>query len=226
MSVQYQVLVIDTAEHRLSDMTAGIEARGYVVRGTSCADTAVGLIAHDHPPCIIVCDLPDDWDRADYCHVLRRLMPGAETRILLLTRSGESEADLLRDLMVDDVLPDLSNIQNLAEIAVTLMTPHVRRGLALRHGGFALDIRQGRFSGFGGTLHLNPQLAAIMAYLMREPEQVHSRDAIRLAISREHVLRPRSVDVYVRRLRGAAKAVGMPNPIETIHARGYRLASL
>lgn len=222
----YQVLVVDTVEHRLPEMVAGIEARGFLVRGTSSADTAVGLVAHDLPACVIVCDLPDDWDRADYCHVLRRLLPGGESRILILGRPGEVEAELMRELMVDDVLPGLSHVDNLVEIAVTLMTPHVRRGLSLRHGGFALDLRQGRFSGFGVTLHLNPQLAAIMAFLMREPDEVHSRDSIRLAISREHVLRPRSVDVYVRRLRGAAKAVGMPNPIETIHARGYRLANL
>lgn len=222
----YQVLVIDACEQRLSDMVAGIGTRGFLVRGVASADMAVGLVAHDRPSCVIVCDLPEDWDRGEYCHALRRLLHEAQTRILLLGRAGEEEAALQREMMVDDVLPALANVDNLAEIAVTLLSPHVRRALSLRHGGFSLDLRQGRFSGFGVTLHLNPQLAAIMAFLMREPEEIHSRDAIRLAISREHVVRPRSVDVYVRRLRGAAKAVGMPNPIETIHARGYRLAAL
>jgi two-component system phosphate regulon response regulator PhoB len=222
--VHYQVLVIDTAEHRLSEVVAGIQRHGFSARGTCSADAAVGLVAHDQPTCIVLGDLPEEWVRSRYCQVLRRLSSGARAQIFALGVGVGAEPDGMLGQLVDSLLPCIASGYCLAEIAVTLILASARKGHRLRYGRLSLDLHRMRLSGFGASLGLNPQITAILGVLMREPELVHSRSELLLSIPGERMIQARSIDVYVRRLRMAAEAVTMPDPIETIHTRGYRIA--
>lgn len=223
-AVHDKVLVIDTVEHRMRETVAVMRARGFSVSGTASADEAVGLIAYDPPNCIVLGALPAQWHRSSYCGLLRRLLSDPHSRIFTLDEAdAEGAGERWFQPLFDDVLPRTSSGYCLGETAVTLLIASKRHRTLLCHKGFTLNIDAMRLSGFGASISINPQIAAMMALLIRAPEIIHSREEIRQAIAQKRPVQPRSVDVYIKRLRSNAKMGGLPNPVETIHGRGYRL---
>lgn len=225
MAGRDKVMIIDAAEHRLDEMVAVIQSRGYPASGTASADEAVGVVAHDQPDCIVLGDLPTAWDKSSYCRLLRRLLSDPNARIFTVDEAGaDDNAGRWFEPLFDDVLPCTASGYCLAEMAVTLLTARKRQPPCLFHSGFSLDIDAMQLSGFGASISIDRQVAMMMALLMRAPEMIHSREEIRQVIEKRRPLQLRSVDVYIKRLRGAAKKGGLPNPVETIQGRGYRLA--
>lgn len=219
-----KVLVIDAFEHRLRETVTVMQSRGFPACGTASADEAVGVIAHDQPNCIVLGDLPAQWNRRSYCALLRRLLSDPHTRIFTVNEADtENAGERWFQPLFDDVLPCTSSGYCLGEIAVTLLIACKKHQAQLSHGGFSLDVEAMRLSGFGASISVNIQIAAIMALLMRAPEIIHSREEIRQAIARKRPVQARTVDVYIKPLRSIAKSGGLPNPVETIHGRGYRL---
>ena len=219
-----KILVIDAVEHRLRETVTVMQSRGFPACGTASADEAVGVIAHDQPNCIVLGDLPVRWNRRSYCELLRRLLSDPHARIFTVNEADtENAGERWFQPLFDDVLPCTSSGYCLGEIAVTLLIAYQRHKARLSHGGFSLDMEDMRLSGFGASISINPQIAAIMTLLMSTPEIIHDRDESRQAIARNRPVQARSVDVYIKRLRSIAKSGGLPNPVETIHGRCYRL---
>ncbi|WP_449470302.1 winged helix-turn-helix transcriptional regulator [Sphingobium chungangianum] len=222
--MQDKVLVIDTVEHRLRETVTVMQSRGFLANGTASADEAVGVIAHDQPNCIVLGNLPAQWSRRSYCELLRRLLSDPHALIFTVDEAdSENAGERWFQPLFDDVLPCTSSGYCLGEIAVTLLIACKRHEALLSHGGFSLNVETMRLSGFGGSININPQIAAIMTLLIRAPDIIHSREEIRQTIAKKRPVQVRSVDVYIKRLRNNAKLGGLPNPVETIHGRGYRL---
>lgn len=64
----------------------------------------------------------------------------------------------------------------------------------------------------------------LLLFLLEHPYRAHSRQALLNCIWGELVdIEERSVDVHIRRIRGALEQVGCENVIETVRGLGYRL---
>ncbi len=61
---------------------------------------------------------------------------------------------------------------------------------------------------------------------MTHPERVHSRPQLLDRVWGDHVfVEERTVDVHIRRLRGALEPLGLDGVIQTVRGSGYRVVA-
>ena len=165
--------------------------------------------------------LPGSIDGFGLLSELRRLAP--ELPVIMLTARSEVE-DRVRglDLGAADYVVKPFAFEELA----ARVRAHLRRGVeagageTLVAGGLELDLRERAVTVDGRRQELPRREFALLAYLMRHPGQVLSRQQILSAVWGFH-FDPGSnvVDVYVRYLRDKVGA----DRIETVRGVGYRL---
>lgn len=92
--------------------------------------------------------------------------------------------------------------------------------------GLSLDSRRHELRFQGRTLETSPQEFALLAVLMRHPEQVFTRDQL-LDLVWGSAAYPgeRTVDVAIRRLRMVLETHGLARRIETVRGVGYRFCN-
>jgi two-component system phosphate regulon response regulator PhoB len=90
----------------------------------------------------------------------------------------------------------------------------------LSFAGVRLDPAAYRVTRNGRPLHLGPAQFQLLRFLMTYPRRVFSREAL-LDVVHGVNLEPRTVDVYIRRLRQVLNDDGEPDVIRTVRSRGY-----
>jgi len=85
-----------------------------------------------------------------------------------------------------------------------------------------LDAMQARWG--GRVLRVAPNEFRLLRFLAENPRRVHSRREIMEALGkRGPEVSERTVDVWVKRLRGALYEIGKADTLRTVHATGYAL---
>ena len=149
--------------------------------------------------------------------------------ILMLTARGD-EPDKVTglDAGADDyITKPFSTQEMLARIRAVLRRRKSEEETAdsLTVGDLALDAATHRVSWRGKQLRLGPTEFKLLAYLMRNPERVHSRSRLLDKVWGDHVIiEERTVDVHIKRLREALSAASCAGIVETVRGAGYRLA--
>ena len=93
-------------------------------------------------------------------------------------------------------------------------------------GGLKLDPISHRVFGDGKALDLGPTEFRLLHFLMTHPERVYSRSQLLDHVWGDHVfVEERTVDVHIRRLRGALEQSGHDRLIQTVRGAGYRLSA-
>lgn len=125
------------------------------------------------------------------------------------------------------VRPDMCNKKNdsmvpIVNVSTAGATPAPREAARLIAGDIVLDLSRYRLHRAGRRIPIGIREFRILALLMRHPGHVHSRAQILDGVwGSDAAVTDRSVDVYVRRLRAALNASGMPDPIRTVRGAGY-----
>jgi len=152
----------------------------------------------------------------------------AELPVIMLTARGEV-ADRVRglDLGATDYLgKPFAFAELLARIRARTRRPAVNGAPAstLAVGAVSLDLLSREAEVDGQRVDLSAREFALLAYLMRHPGQVLSRQQILNGVW-GYTFDPRSnlVDVYIGYLRRKLTANGR-SPIETVRGMGYRMA--
>ena len=115
----------------------------------------------------------------------------------------------------------------LARIRALLRRPPLQLSPILKVGDLEMDIAKHTVSRKGQVVSLRPREYAVLEYLMRNAEQVLSRDQIG-----EHVwnldfyAESNVVDVYIGYLRRKINVAGEPPLLHTIRGIGYRIGVL
>jgi two-component system phosphate regulon response regulator PhoB len=92
-------------------------------------------------------------------------------------------------------------------------------------GGLRLDPISHRVYGEGVALDLGPTEFRLLHFFMTHPERVYSRSQLLDHVWGDHVfVEERTVDVHIRRLRGALEGSGHDSLIQTVRGAGYRLS--
>jgi DNA-binding response OmpR family regulator len=205
----------------------GLRADGYVV--DVAMDGATGLaLARDTEVDLVVLDrlLP----LLDGLAVLRgiRAAKPAVPVIMLTARAGIADRVEGLDAGASDYLVKPFAFAELAARVRAHLRGQTDQPLTtLEFDGIRLDLLAREASRDGSPVRLSTKEFELLAYLMRRPDVVHSRERILADVwGYEHDPETNVVDVYVSYLRRKlAAATGRPAPIVTIRSVGYRMVA-
>ncbi|MEX2447079.1 MAG: response regulator transcription factor [Dehalococcoidia bacterium] len=231
------VLVVEDDPAILEAVAYSLQRDGHQV--TTAADGVAGLeAARELRPDAIVLDvmLPR-MSGLDVCRVLRAELP---VPILLLT-ARDSEADRVQGLEIgaDDYLTKPFSMRELrARVASMLRRDAISRlagtrdddgsappaGVVIRAGDIVLDEHRHEVKRGEEEVALRPREFVLLAYLMRHPGQVLSRNQILEDVwDITYAGETRTVDVHVRWLREKLEDdPAQPRHIQTVRGFGYR----
>ena len=220
------VLVVEddvAIQEMLGDFLRGA---GYDVRQALSAEDALRTIAGALPDMVIL-----DWMLPSMSGIAlaRRLRADKRTRslpiVMVTARGGEEDKLQGLDVGADDYLTKpFSPKELLARIrAVLRRRSPEHAGDTLRAGPLELDPAGARVRVHGRELPLGPTEFKLLQFFLANPERAFTRDQVLDRVWGDHrFLEARTVDVYVKRLRGALQGSGIEGLIETVRGTGYR----
>lgn len=204
-----------------------LESAGFAVR---TFDTTTGVLAQalrEHPSLFLLDIMVPGGDGLELCKDIRRSPSLAMTPVIFLTaRSGESDRVVGLEIGADDyIAKPFSPRELVARIKAVLrrfeqpLTPTtIKAGdLEIDSGAMLLFVR-------GKPVTTTATEFRLLDYLARHPGRVFTRDQLLDAVWRDTAfVTPRSVDVYVRRLREKIERdADSPRHLKTVRGAGYR----
>jgi DNA-binding response OmpR family regulator len=219
-----RVLIVEDEAAIADFIRRGLEADGYAVR--LAADGVEGeRLALDGGSDLVILDrmLPGR-DGLDILTSIRNADP--ELPVILLTARGEVEDRVEGlDRGANDYLTKPFSFEELAaRVRAHLRRPEAEEPTRLHAAGIELDLIRRSAERSGEAVHLSAKEFDLLAYLMRHPGEVLSRERILAAVwGYDHEPGTNLVQVYVGYLRRRLGVAGEQVPIETIRSVGYRL---
>ena len=202
----------------------GLTARGFEVRAALDGTTGLDLALADHVD-LVVLDLmlPGRSGMEVLTEVVAR-RPGLP--VIVLTARGEIE-DRVGGLdagAVDYLVKPFALAELEARIRAQLRVARQAPDTMLRHGPIELDLLNRTVTSYGEPVRLTNTEFDLLVYLMRNRDQVLTREQILRAVwGYDHDPGTNVVDVYIGYLRRKLSAGEGPGPIRTVRSRGYRL---
>ena len=148
--------------------------------------------------------------------------------IMLTARTDERDKVLGLDTGADDyITKPFSPRELMARIKAVLRrrAPEMTED-PVEVGGLRLDPVSHRVFGGDKPLDLGPTEFRLLHFFMTHPERVYSRSQLLDHVWGDHVfVEERTVDVHIRRLRGALEPTGHDGLIQTVRGAGYRLSA-
>lgn len=204
-----------------------LEAAGFSVRVFLTAHTVMTEAVAQHPALFILDIMVPGGDGLDLCRKIRQTPSLAASPVIFLTAKA-SEADRVvgLELGADDyVTKPFSPRELVARVKAVLrrfenpLAPAmVKAGdLEIDAGAMSLMVR-------GKAVPTTATEFRLLEYLARHPGRVFTRDQLLDAVWRDTAfVTPRSVDVYVRRLREKIERdPENPRHLRTVRGAGYR----
>jgi DNA-binding response OmpR family regulator len=219
-----RILVIED-EPAIADFVArGLGAEGYAV--TCASDGAEGereALREDVDLVLLDLVLPG----GPGLEVLRRVRAAKpELPVIILSARGEVEDRVAGlDLGATDYMGKPFSFDELAaRVRAHLRRPGQRDATQLQGAGIVLDLLTRTVTRDGTSVELSPREFGLLAYFLRHPNHVLSREQILSAVwGYDYDPGTNVVEVYVGYLRRKLARTGEPPPIETVRSVGYKL---
>jgi phosphate regulon transcriptional regulator PhoB len=227
MALRARIMVVEDDKDIVELVRYNLEKDGYPV--TAFGDGATGLAQiRKSPPDLLILDLMlPKLSGLEICREIRRDDRLGRLPILMLTARGE-EADRVvgLELGADDyVTKPFSPRELVARVKALLrrVQPPGEEAKLLEIGALRVDPISYRAQREGRTLPLSTLEFRLLYYLASRPNRVFSRDQLLDAVwGTDRFVTPRSVDVYVRRLREKVERnPERPEYLKTVRGAGY-----
>lgn len=222
-----RILIIEDDKDIVELVRYNLDKDGYQV--ASCADGATGLVqVKKSPPDLLILDLMlPKLSGLEVCKEIRRQEKLSRLPILMLTARGE-EADRVvgLELGADDYVTKPFSPRELAARIKALLRrvqPPGDDAKLLEIGPLRIDPIAYRVQRDGKTLPLSTLEFRLLYFLASRPNRVFSRDQLLDSVwGSDRFVTPRSVDVYVRRLREKIESFPeRPGYLKTVRGAGY-----
>jgi len=204
----------------------GLEAEGYAVEHASDGVEGERLAVAGDVDLVILDLMLPGRDGLSVLEGIRRAKPALPV-ILLTARGGVEDKVAGLDTGANDYVTKPFSFEELtARVRAHLRTPLQGESTVLEAAGVRLDLLSRRVQRDGGAVELTAREFELLAYLMRHPNQVLSREQILNAVwGYDFDPGTNVVEVYVGYLRRKLALPGGPAPIETVRSVGYRFAA-
>jgi two-component system, OmpR family, response regulator MprA len=221
-----RVLVVDDDPELREFLLGELAAEGYSGEAVASGQAALLALRQQEWDLVLL-----DWGLPDFCgvEVCERLRAGGSTTPVLMLTAHDDVPERVRalDAGADDYLTKPFSIAEL----LARVRAQLRRGS--RNGSEAssfsladlgVDLLRREVKRDGVVLELSQREFDLLAFLIREPERVHSRQAILEAVwGAPFIGDPNLLDVYVGYLRRKIERSGLPQLIHTVRGVGFTL---
>jgi DNA-binding response OmpR family regulator len=223
MASAARVLVVDD-EHALRRLLRlYLEKEGYEVAEADDGLDALSLVRRGGIDLALVDVMLPELDGFE---VVRRIRADSAMPIILITARGEEDKRIAGlEVGADDyVVKPFSAPEVVARVRAQLR--RVRGDFAgrepVRVGSVELDEEARRVTVDGREVVLTRREFDLLAALLRDPDRVHTRDALLGQVWGSTYLQPKTVDVHIAGLR---RKLGDALRISSLRGVGYRLES-
>jgi DNA-binding response OmpR family regulator len=203
----------------------GLSAEGYAVTVASRGDDALALALSEDFGLVVLDRMLPGLDGIAVLEALRAAKP--ELGVIMLTARTEID-DRVEGLdagAIDYMTKPFAFDELAARVRAHLRTPSQTQSTRLEALGIELDLLTRRVSRDGVEVALSSKEFDLLAYFLRHPANVLSREQILSAVwGYSHDPGTNIVEVYVSYLRRKLGRPGSPAPIVTVRSVGYRLA--
>jgi len=225
-----KVLIVEDDNDLVKLLKYNLEKEGF--RVTYATDGTIALAeARRDPPDLVILDLMlPGLDGLEVCRQLRRADRFARTPVLILSARNE-EADRIVGLEVgadDYVTKPFSTREVIARVRALLRRnePSTPQRSKLQRRELVIDPTAHIVSMGGRSIELSALEFRLLHYMAQHPGMVFSREQLLDSVwGNDRSVTPRSVDVYVRRIREKIEPQPQqPAYVQTVHGVGYRFA--
>ena len=203
----------------------GLHAEGYAVTVATDGNEALRLASTQDFALIVLDRMLPGRDGIAVLSELRKTRP--EMRVIMLTaRAGIDERiEGLDAGAIDYMVKPFAFDELAARVRAHLRMPSQQQPTRLEALGIELDLLTRRVTRDGSEVALSSKEFDLLAYFLRHPSNVLSREQILSAVwGYSHDPGTNIVEVYVSYLRRKLARPGSPAPIVTVRSIGYRLA--
>ena len=228
-----KILVVDDEPTLRNVLQYNLTKEAHQVRTAGDGEEAIDQAREYEPDLILLDVMLPKLDGFEVCKAIRR---ESNVPILMLTAKN-SEIDKVVGLEIgaDDYITKPFSMRELvARVKAMIRRSEMLKGelitgeadktrLAVR--GLTMDLLQHKVMLDGRTINMKPKEFELLAFLLRHPDQVFSRDQLLDQVwGYEFGGDTRTVDVHIRWLREKIEETpSKPTYLETVRGVGYRL---
>jgi DNA-binding response OmpR family regulator len=203
----------------------GLRNEGYDVTAAADGEEALSLALSEDFALIVLDRMLPGRDGIEVLHALRAVKP--DLPVIMLTARTEVDARVegLDAGAIDYMTKPFAFDELAARVRAHLRAPARTQSTRLEALGIDLDLLTRRVTRDGREIALSSKEFDLLAYFLRHPANVLSREQILSAVwGYSHDPGTNIVEVYVSYLRRKLARPGSPAPIVTVRSVGYRLA--
>jgi DNA-binding response OmpR family regulator len=219
-----RILVIEDERALAGFIEHGLRAEGHAV--TVCHDGNSGeaaALTGDYALVLLDLTLPGK-EGLGVLEAIRGRLPDLPVIVLTARAAVEQKVEGLDRGANDYMTKPFSFDELLARVRAQLRAPGQREASVLEAGDVRMDLRTRRVYRDGCDVRLTAREFDLLAYLMRHPDQVLSREQILNAVwGFDFDPGTKVLEVYIGYLRRRLTDAGGNDPIETVRGVGYRL---
>ena len=222
------ILIVDD-ESAIRDMLrVALEMAEYQVLEASNAQDAHSLIIDEKPDLILLDWMMPGTSGIELARRLKRDEVTASTPIIMLTAKGE-EDNKIQGLEVgadDYITKPFSPRELVARLKAVLRRADPQITAApITVQGLCLDPASHRVTIHDQSVDMGPTEYRLLEFFLTHQERAYTRSQLLDHVWGGNVyVEERTVDVHIRRLRGALEASGHDALIQTVRGSGYRLS--
>ena len=229
--VPKKLLIVEDDNDLIKLLRYNLEREGFKVAQATDGSVALAEARRDPPDLVILDLMLPGLDGLEVCRQLRRVDRFVRTPVLILSaRNEESDRVVGLEVGADDyVTKPFSMREVIARVRGLLRRnePVRSQGSRLQRGNLVVDTAGHSVSVAGRLVGLTALEFRLLHHLALHPGIVFSREQLLDRVwSNDRIVTPRSVDVYIRRIREKIEAEPhQPGYVQTVHGVGYRFAA-
>ncbi len=221
-----RILVVEDETAIADFVQRGLESEGYAVACAYDGDDAERQALGKGVDLVVLDLMLPGKDGLSVLRSIRREKPALPVIVLTARDALEDKVEGLDSGADDYVTKPFAFDELTARIRAHLRRPANGEPTRLEAAGIEMDLLTRLVTLHGEPVHLSSREFELLAYFMRHPNQVLSREQILSAVwGYDFDPGTNVVEVYVGYLRRKLATDGQPAPIETLRSVGYRLAA-
>jgi len=231
MVMPKKILIAEDDHDLVKLLKYNLEKEGFKTAHTSDGSLVLAEIRRDEPDLVILDLMMPGMDGLEICRQIRRHEKYATLSVLMLTaRSEEADRVVGLEIGADDYVTKPFSMRELIARVRAVLRRHesdLPQRALLQRGNLLIDPSAHSVTMAGRRIDLSALEFRLLHYLGSHPGMVFSRDQLLDRVwGDDRSVTPRSVDVYVRRVREKIEPQPQaPTYIQTVHGVGYRFAS-